>query len=251
MKDGYGSFGAQASVYSFIRKGFPDEVFTVIKSLTPVLETLDLGCGTGISSRQLAEHGFIVTGSDYDERMIEEAKASSAKYQITYHAAPANTLPFTDNSFDLITAFSAFHWFCDSSSIQEIKRVLKADGLFVAVNKNDSGGGMKEIIKKVIKTLLPADYKLPNAKVDYDPVNILTTAGFKRVGEQVIETVEEYTLAEAVNYTKTMSLFNLLSDDDKPKALAEIEKVLSAQYPDRVTQALKVSIVSGFNAKMG
>src|SRR3989344_4407573 len=36
-------------------------------------KVLDMGCGTGISSCQLADHGFHVTGCDIDGRMVNQA----------------------------------------------------------------------------------------------------------------------------------------------------------------------------------
>lgn len=88
--------------------------------------TFDLGCGTGLSTGELKENGFDVIGADKEEEMIAVAKKENPN--ITFEISPANSLPFPDNHFDLVTAFTAFHWFNDIESLTEIKRVIKLGG---------------------------------------------------------------------------------------------------------------------------
>ena len=69
-------FGNMAHVYNTTRRGYGDEVYPYIKFLlkTKSIKTLDLGCGTGISTRELQQHGFNVIGLDKDESMIAVAE---------------------------------------------------------------------------------------------------------------------------------------------------------------------------------
>ena len=76
---------------------------------------LDLGCGTGISTRQLVRDGAKIFGADKDANMIGEAKKEASSIQ--YVVAEAGRLPFGDASFDALTSFAAFHWFTDADSI--------------------------------------------------------------------------------------------------------------------------------------
>jgi len=72
---------------------------------------LDVGCGTGIITRQLAVRRASLTGTDIDSRMLEQAKQHLGK-QIDYLVAPTEKLPLPDTSFDAVTAFSAFSLVC-------------------------------------------------------------------------------------------------------------------------------------------
>ncbi|MDP2704417.1 MAG: class I SAM-dependent methyltransferase [bacterium] len=73
---GYGNFGNLGEEYKKARKGFPQEsvdwLWSALSTENPRI--LDTGCGTGISTRQIAEKGRRVMGSDGDPLMIEKAK---------------------------------------------------------------------------------------------------------------------------------------------------------------------------------
>ena len=72
---------------------------------------------------------------DKDPEMIRQAEKEGDS-PIRYVASPVDGMPFETCKFDAVTAFSAFHWFTDKASIREIKRVLKAGGVFFVVNRN-------------------------------------------------------------------------------------------------------------------
>nr|MBP9772039.1 methyltransferase domain-containing protein [Candidatus Paceibacterota bacterium] len=69
------NFSPLSQSYNVARRGYPNELFEYLHSLIEGnnLKALDLGCGTGISTRQLKEHGFHAIGLDRDEGMLEAA----------------------------------------------------------------------------------------------------------------------------------------------------------------------------------
>ena len=68
------------------------------------IEALDIGCGTGFLSLELAARGHHVTGIDFAPEMLALAKekATSASAQIRFEHADAENLPFAAASFDLV-----------------------------------------------------------------------------------------------------------------------------------------------------
>lgn len=94
---------------------------------------LDLGSGKGRSIQQMVANGFTnVVGAEPDDDMLAMAKKNLPT--ITFVRAPANDLPFSDASFDAIVAVYSFNHFCrEQRAIDEIKRVLKAGGVFMVI----------------------------------------------------------------------------------------------------------------------
>ena len=182
-KNGYGDFGNLSKNYAKARKGFPDEaydyIFQKIRKDHPLI--LDIGCGTGIASEQLCEKGAEVSGTDIDADMIREAKADN-RYSIEYRVARAEKQPFKDRAFDAVTAFSAFHWFANKSTLHEIKRVLKPAGLFFAVNKNETGD-FKKRNKEILRRFI--EETVPDIKKEYEPKRTLEENGFVRIEEKI------------------------------------------------------------------
>jgi len=106
----------------------------------PVGRGLDVGCGTGLSTRALAGVAREAIGVDVSAAMIAQAEQGAG---ISYVVAPAEALPLPDASFDLATVACAFHWFESEAALSEVRRVLK-DGAGFAVYGNGFSGAVKE-----------------------------------------------------------------------------------------------------------
>ncbi|WP_404363898.1 malonyl-ACP O-methyltransferase BioC [Marinobacter sp.] len=98
---------------------------------------LDLGCGTGWFTDQLADmfNGSrdVVTGADLSPGMLDYARAAGAP-GIRWLAADAESLPLKDNSLDVVFSNLMIQWCRHSSAVlAECRRVLRPGGqLFVS-----------------------------------------------------------------------------------------------------------------------
>jgi len=77
----YGNFGNLAESYNAARHGYPPQAIRFF--LTKLLPgengcIIDIGCGTGIATRQLALSGREVIGCDRDSEMLTVAARHSA-----------------------------------------------------------------------------------------------------------------------------------------------------------------------------
>lgn len=98
---------------------------------SPQSEILDVGCGAGFLSNQLARQGYQVTGVDIEEEVLEVAKKHDATGSVVYRPADAYKLPFENASFDIVTAMDFLeHVEEPDKVIKEFSRVLKPGGLF-------------------------------------------------------------------------------------------------------------------------
>ena len=100
---------------------------------------LDVGCGTGFLIDMLAkEHDADHTGLDLSTEMIRMAE----KKQIPgakFINGTADSLPFPDASFDIVTCSQSFHHYpYPEKAMQEAFRVLKKGGLYIL---SDTGVG--------------------------------------------------------------------------------------------------------------
>lgn len=90
---------------------------------------LDLGCGTGVSTRVLAgrfPHHPLV-GADQSAAMLAVARERPFPGPAGWVQCPAEALPFEDESFSLVFCNMAYHW-CHPRAAQEMRRVLKPGG---------------------------------------------------------------------------------------------------------------------------
>ncbi|MCP4398645.1 MAG: class I SAM-dependent methyltransferase [bacterium] len=91
---------------------------------------LDVGCGTGLSTSALTEIATQITGTDRSAEMIAVAQAQHHE-NVTYSHAPAEHLPFHQQSFDLIAVCGAINWIDRSRFFPEAQRVLKEQGWLI------------------------------------------------------------------------------------------------------------------------
>lgn len=99
--------------------------------------TLDLGSGTGAISLELAKQNprMSITSADYSPEMLLKLQQESQNNGFSTNTVNIDfnqRFPFADNSFDTITTANANRYIENMPIfIDEIKRVLKNDGVFI------------------------------------------------------------------------------------------------------------------------
>ena len=100
-------FGQQAEAYDRFRPSYPDAVIDELLGPVPAgLEVLDVGCGTGIASRQIAQRGAKVLGVELAPRMAEIARGHGVEVEI----AAFEGWDAAGRTFDRVTSAQAWHW---------------------------------------------------------------------------------------------------------------------------------------------
>jgi len=111
---------------------FVAEYGKALLELLPQDETasvLDLGCGNGSLTAELAKRYQRVVGTDQSERMIEAARA--AYPGIDFRVMDALDMPF-DDEFDAVFSNAVFHWIQDQPRLlAQIRNALKPGGTLV------------------------------------------------------------------------------------------------------------------------
>jgi SAM-dependent methyltransferase len=131
-------FTERATAYATGRPSYPPEAIDAI--LTGLgdpasLSVADLGAGTGISSRAIAERGPRVLAIEPNAAMRANA-APDPRIEWIDGTAEATNLPAA--SVDVVAAFQAWHWVDHPAGVAEARRILRPGGRLAAVyNERD------------------------------------------------------------------------------------------------------------------
>jgi len=135
------SFGPAAGLYDSIRPSYPREaVQWALAPLGPgsapvngsgAWRVADIGAGTGIMTRLLADAGYDVVAVEPDSLM--RTRLVEATPGVTAVAGSAEELPFDDAGIDAAVAAQSYHWFEHSRAHTELARVIRPGGVFAAI----------------------------------------------------------------------------------------------------------------------
>jgi SAM-dependent methyltransferase len=119
------SFGADVARYDRTRPSYPTALVERIVAASPGPRILDVGCGTGISSRQLRAAGCAVLGVEPDARMAGWARDTGIETEV----AKFEEWDSAGREFDTVVAGQTWHWVDPDAGAARAARVLRPDGL--------------------------------------------------------------------------------------------------------------------------
>jgi SAM-dependent methyltransferase len=153
-------FTGLADLYSQYRPDYPRAALDFVISrcgLDDRSVLVDVGCGTGISSRLFAARGIQVIGIEPNADMRRQAESelvSAGATPPTYREGRAEGTGLPEASADAVVAAQAFHWFEPEATLREFHRVLKPSGWAILLwnQRNESdpftqayGGGVRQL----------------------------------------------------------------------------------------------------------
>jgi ubiquinone/menaquinone biosynthesis C-methylase UbiE len=100
---------------------------------------LDVGCGTGMLLRLLADRlpdrGQELVGIDAAAGMVDVANAVAEDPRLEFSTGVAEQLPYADGYFDLVISTTSFdHWEDQAAGIRECFRILEPDGHLIVTD---------------------------------------------------------------------------------------------------------------------
>jgi SAM-dependent methyltransferase len=96
--------------------------------LKPGMSVLELGCGTGYFTRELARSGADIIAIDVSPELLEIARANCSAPNVHYQIQNAYALSYSDAVFDSVVGSSVLHHLEVEEALRDIYRVLKPAG---------------------------------------------------------------------------------------------------------------------------
>jgi len=92
------------------------------------MKVLEIGCGTGLLTQEIAKHPVHLYAIDISPELVEIAKQNNAGSHIQFTVGNAYHMTFEDQSFDAILGSSVLHHLDVNLALKEFYRVLKPGG---------------------------------------------------------------------------------------------------------------------------
>jgi SAM-dependent methyltransferase len=146
-------FDQQAEAYDRFRPTYPDAVIDELLGPVPTgLDVLDVGCGTGIASRQIAQRGAKVLGVELGPRMAEIARGHGVEVEI----AAFEGWDAAGRTFDRVTSAQAWHWLDLPIATAKAASVLRAGGkLGLIWNAGCQPDDLADVLEGVYGSVVP------------------------------------------------------------------------------------------------
>lgn len=202
-------FSDKATDYAKYRPSYPDEAINIILEGLDISQLLaaDIGAGTGISSRLLANYGMRVIAI---EPNVQMQQAADAHPLVEFREGTAENTRLPDASVDLVTCFQAFHWFNPELSLLEFRRILKSSGRLALVwNNHDRNDFFTSEYSRLVRETShnhPAESRM----MSVEP--LLVTPHFVNVREYTFEYKQQLDLAGLICRAASVSY---ISNDAK------------------------------------
>lgn len=136
----------RADLYARIYQERQATALSFINDLGPLSasQALDLGCGPGLTTVELAQRGYVVFSIDFLHEMASETRTASAvmgvSEKVRTTVGDACCLPFRDSVFGLLVVLGVSEWTPSLKGLlEEASRVLKPGGHLIIAADNRWG----------------------------------------------------------------------------------------------------------------
>ena len=173
-----------------------DEMYELIRPVVRHKTVLELATGTGLIAKHIVNAAAHIEATDASAEMITEAKRTrSAK--LHFSVQDMFRLPYANQSFDVVIVSNALHIVPQpEKALQEIKRVLKDDGVLIAPTFTHAGNSFSGMVKAFFMKL--AGFPLHSRWTSEEYLRFLRQNGWAVRKSAVLKASFPLTYAECV-----------------------------------------------------
>ena len=125
-----------------------DEMYELIRPVVKAKTVLELATGTGLIAKHIVNAAAHIEATDASAEMIAEAKRDTRSAKLHFSVQDMFRLPYANQSFNVVIVSNALHIVPQpEKALQEIKRVLKDDGVLIAPTFTHAGNSFSGKVK--------------------------------------------------------------------------------------------------------
>ena len=130
------------------------KIYALLRPVVKAKTVLELATGTGLIAKHIVNAAAHIEATDASAEMITEAKRDNRSAKLHFSVQDMFRLPYADKSFDVVIVSNALHIVPQpENALQEIKRVLKDEGVLLAPTfthaENSFSGRVKVFFMKL------------------------------------------------------------------------------------------------------
>jgi SAM-dependent methyltransferase len=169
------TFDAVAGLYAEVRPGYPEALYDDLWSLaglTGAARVLEVGCGGGQATGDLAARAAYVLAVDPGERLIAEARKRVPAAHVDYAVARFEAFDPPASAFDLVASAQAWHWIDPLLSHAKAAAALCDGGwlaIFGHVPLPPAEPDLQAAFEAAYDRLLPGAWGAPPPQAAYRP----------------------------------------------------------------------------------
>ena len=174
-----------------------DEMYALIRPLVRHKTVLELATGTGLIAKHIVNAAAHIEATDASAEMITEAKRDNRSAKLHFSVQDMFCLPYAEESFDVVIVSNALHIVPQpEKALQEIKRVLKDDGVLIAPTFTHAGNSFSGMIRAFFMKL--AGFPLHSKWTSEEYLRFLQQNGWTVRKSAVLKASFPLTYAECV-----------------------------------------------------
>ena len=174
-----------------------EKIYELIRPIVRHKTVLELAAGTGLIAKHIVNAAAHIEATDASPEMITEAKRDNRSAKLHFSVQDMFRLPYADKSFDVVIVSNALHIVPQpEKALQEIKRVLKDDGVLIAPTFTHAGNSFSGKVKAFFMKL--AGFPLHSKWTSEEYLSFLRQNGWAVRKSAVLKASFPLTYAECV-----------------------------------------------------
>ena len=174
-----------------------DEMYELIRPVVRHKTVLELATGTGLIAKHIVNAAAHIEATDASAEMITEAKRDTRSSKLHFSVQDMFRLSYAEESFDVVIVSNALHIVPHpEKALQEIKRVLKDDGVLIAPTFTNTGNSFSGKVKALFMKL--AGFPLHSKWTSEEYLHFLRQNGWAVRKSVVLKASFPLTYAECV-----------------------------------------------------